>query len=328
LKKSEIKVFDWLLDGPWKLDGKLDPNFRDFVANDWLKRFGGDIHSKRADVLSHFKKDPANLPIRWEQYQSEYLNRYESTQILLLNGVEIKPEYQDRLIANQRAITQSLPPEFNPLAQPTAIAPQLPASSTPDLSLSKILELPQSEIAPSTSDLSLSKFSAILMADLENEGLSDYLSVVKASSSTTKDNKAQVVKIPHHGAWPVNGNELEILLELVEAELAILSVGSQNNYGHVRPELFKALITLQNKAIQNKKQLSFICTEVTRTCKSSPADCSAMKNKGLSSTEKCAGEITIIAEDSGKWTLKTETKHSDVVKDFNYAACTERANLI
>ena len=143
LKKSEIKVFDWLPDGPWKLDGKLDPNFRDFVANDWLKRFGGDIHSKRADVLSHFKKDPANLPIRWEQYQSEYLNRYESTQILLLNGVEIKPEYQDRLIANQRAITAQLPQELNPVLQPQAIAPQLPASSTPDLSLSKILELPQ-----------------------------------------------------------------------------------------------------------------------------------------------------------------------------------------
>ena len=149
LKKPEIKVFDWLPDGPWKLDGKLDPNFRDFVANDWLKRFGGDIHSKRADVLSHFKKDPANLPIRWEQYQSEYLNRYESTQILLSNGVEIKPEYQDRLIANQRAITQSLPPALNPLAQPIAIAlpepesaPQLPAS-TADLSLSKTPELPQ-----------------------------------------------------------------------------------------------------------------------------------------------------------------------------------------
>jgi beta-lactamase superfamily II metal-dependent hydrolase len=172
------------------------------------------------------------------------------------------------------------------------------------------------------------KFSAILMADLEKEGLSDYLSVVKSSNSAREDNKATIVKIPHHGAWPANGNELEILLEFMEAELAILSVGSQNNYGHVRPELFKALITLQNKAIQNKKQFRFICTEVTRTCKSSPSDCSKMDKKGLSSTEKCAGEITIIAEESGKWTYKTETKHSDVVKNFDYAACTERANLI
>jgi hypothetical protein len=170
LKKSEIKVFDWLPDGPWKLDGKLDPNFRDFVANDWLKRFGGDIHSKRADVLSHFKKDPANLSIRWEQYQSEYLNRYQSTQILLSNGVEIPEEYQDRLIDNQRAITAQLPQELNPVLQQSAIAPQLPASSTPDLSLSKILELPQSDIAPSTPDLSLSKISAVSQAVKTEDG--------------------------------------------------------------------------------------------------------------------------------------------------------------
>ena len=85
---------------------------------------------------------------------------------------------------------------------------------------------------------------------------------------------------------------------------------------------------MQKKAIQNKKQFSFICTEVTRTCKSSASDCSEMKSKGLPSTEKCAGEITIIAEESGKWTYKTETNHSDVVRGFDYAACTERTNLI
>ena len=53
-----------------------------------------------------------------------------------------------------------------------------------------------------------------------------------------------------------------------------------------------------------------------------------MKNKGLSSTKKCAGEITITAEDSGEWTHKTETNHPNIVKDFNYAACTEGADLI
>ena len=126
-KNVQQRSFNWLPEGPWNLEGKLDPNFRDFVANDWLKRFGGDIHSKRADVLAHFKKDPANLPIRWEQYQSEYLNRFENAQILLNNGVEIKPEYQDNLINNQRAITQSLPQELNPIASlPSATIEPLP----------------------------------------------------------------------------------------------------------------------------------------------------------------------------------------------------------
>jgi hypothetical protein len=119
-KSVQQRAFDWLPEGPWNLEGKLDPNFRDFVAHDWLKRFGGDIHSKQADVLAHFKKDPANLPIRWEQYQSEFLHRFENAQILIDNGVAIPETSQAKLIANQRAITQSLPQEMNPIA---SIAP-------------------------------------------------------------------------------------------------------------------------------------------------------------------------------------------------------------
>jgi beta-lactamase superfamily II metal-dependent hydrolase len=170
------------------------------------------------------------------------------------------------------------------------------------------------------------KFSAILMADLENEGLSDYLSVVQSSDSAREDNKATVAKIPHHGAWPKNGDELKILLEFIDPEIAILSVGSQNNYGHVKPELFDALTNLKNNS--SKRLSQFICTEVTRTCKSSASDCSAMDKKGLSSTEKCAGEITIIAEESGKWTYKTESQnHAQVVANLPYAACERQANL-
>ena len=204
LKNPEIKVFDWLPDGPWKIDGKLDPNFRDFVANDWLKRFGGDIHCKRADVLSHFKKDPANLPIRWEQYQSEYLNRYENTQILLSNGIEIKPEYQDRLIDNQRAITAQLPQELNPVLQPQAIAPQLPASSTPDLSLSKISAVPQ---AVKTEDGQT--FKVFRAADIEippeqakanREFLSDALKNVFGNTAK-KDTPATMSLLEQLNVW-------------------------------------------------------------------------------------------------------------------------------
>ena len=119
-KKVQQSAFDWLPDGPWSIGGKLDPNFRDWLAHAWVSQFGGDIHRRRADVLSHFKKDPANLPIRWEQYQSEFLNRFENAQILINNGVAIPETSQDKLMANQRAITQSLPQEMNPIA---SIAP-------------------------------------------------------------------------------------------------------------------------------------------------------------------------------------------------------------
>lgn len=136
-KNVRQRNFNWLPDGPWNIEDKLDPNFRDWLANNWLKQYGGDIHSKRADVLAHFKKDPANLPIRWEQYQGEYLNRFENAQILLNNGVEIKPEYQYKLINNQRAITQSLPCELNPCAQRALGIAALPSATAEPLPITR-----------------------------------------------------------------------------------------------------------------------------------------------------------------------------------------------
>ena len=166
------------------------------------------------------------------------------------------------------------------------------------------------------------KFAAMLLADLENDGLADYLSVVKGSASATKEAKANIVKIPHHGAYPKNGKELEELLVLIDAELAVLSVGSTNPYGHVEPELFKALIDLQQNGDRK-----FICTEVTRTCVHSASDRSTMGKLGLTLSKKCAGEITITAETSGKWKLKTEiTPHKTQVANFKYAACDGRGD--
>ena len=170
------------------------------------------------------------------------------------------------------------------------------------------------------------EFAAMLLADLEGEGLKDYLSVVKASSAAAKEAKANIVKIPHHGGFPSNGDDLRELLALINAELAVLSVGSTNQHGHVKPELFNALIELQNNSA--KRLTKFICTEVTRTCKYSTSVRAVMDKKGLSSPEKCAGEITIIAETSGVWELKVETAdHSSKVSSFSHPACIGRAEL-
>jgi hypothetical protein len=125
-RTSKNQGFDWLPQGPWNIEGKLDPNFRDWLAKNWLKRYGGDFHDKQADVLAHFKKDPANLPIRWEQYQKEFVHRVENTQMRLANGCQIPEDQQRNLITHQRAVTAVLPPEMNPVAvvEPT-IAPVL-----------------------------------------------------------------------------------------------------------------------------------------------------------------------------------------------------------
>jgi uncharacterized iron-regulated protein len=112
---------------------------------------------------------------------------------------------------------------------------------------------------------------------------------------------------------------LEALLSLIDGELAVLSVGSTNPYGHVEPELFKALIDLQQSC--DRRLTKFICTEVTRSCVHSAGDRLANRKSGLAKSQKCAGEITIIADISGKWDLKTETDHSSEIKNCQYAAC-------
>lgn len=168
-------------------------------------------------------------------------------------------------------------------------------------------------------------FSALLLADIEGAGLSEFLSFLKINTKHSKFT-ANVVKIPHHGAYPKNGDGLKELLALVNAEIAVLSVGGKNTYGHVEPELFKALTELQNNNAQRLKK--FICTEVTRTCIHSASDLAALDKKGLKKTEKCAGEITIVADISGTWKLKTETvDHPTKVASFTHAACDGRADL-
>ncbi|UAJ74595.1 hypothetical protein IQE94_18180 (plasmid) [Synechocystis sp. PCC 7339] len=158
-RTSKNQDFDWLPEGPWSIEGKLDPNFRDWLAKNWQKRYGGDFHDKQADVLAHFKKDPANLPIRWEQYQKEFVHRVENTQMRLANGCQIPEDQQQNLITHQRAVTAVLPPEMNPVAvvEPTIAPTLLPGveditrgletvEPVADLSPSKNLE--EAELAP------------------------------------------------------------------------------------------------------------------------------------------------------------------------------------
>ena len=64
-KSLQARFNSWIPEGVWNINGKLDPNFVDWLAKDWQKSFGGDFHRKRADVLRHFKKDPANIAIAW-----------------------------------------------------------------------------------------------------------------------------------------------------------------------------------------------------------------------------------------------------------------------
>ena len=115
-KTRQQRQFDWVADGPWLVDNKLDPHFVDWQARDWLKAYGGDLHKKRADVLRHFKKDAANLVIAWEQYRSEQHHRYSNAALRMQNGMKIEAEEQQQLLAHSRAITAVLPEEMSSVA--------------------------------------------------------------------------------------------------------------------------------------------------------------------------------------------------------------------
>ncbi len=159
-------------------------------------------------------------------------------------------------------------------------------------------------------------FAAVLMADLEGEGLRSLLDRTDRRGSASI--RCHVLKIPHHGAWPKNARELVALLEYADPEMAVLSVGSRNSYGHVRPELFRALSNLRDRP--GHRLSTFACTEVTRTCVLPVADHSP-GGHGLPTPRPCAGDIIVEAETDGRWSWPAEERHRETVGSVPMAAC-------
>jgi len=52
-----------------------------------------------------------------------------------------------------------------------------------------------------------------------------------------------------------------------------------------------------------------------------------MRKSGLDEKQLCAGEITIFAETSGQWQLKTQTVHEDIISTLTHPACKGKADL-
>ena len=69
----------WLPEGEWVVNGELDPEFRDWVATSWMTKFNNTIHEARRNVTSHFKNQPEQLPLYWDEYSSQKLKKESST---------------------------------------------------------------------------------------------------------------------------------------------------------------------------------------------------------------------------------------------------------
>lgn len=107
--KVQLKAWEWLPDGDWKVDHKLDPNFHDWLANKWMTQYNKtDFFSAKADVLAYFQKAPERLPIRWEQYQQETSARIVSLQDKHNRGLNLSRQEQQFIAkhSNQSPSTQ------------------------------------------------------------------------------------------------------------------------------------------------------------------------------------------------------------------------------
>lgn len=163
-------------------------------------------------------------------------------------------------------------------------------------------------------------FCMLLLGDLEREGIAELLDMHGSAAL-----KSHLVKIPHHGAWHINEEEFRELLNRIDPEIAILSVGSTNSHGHVHPNLFRELLDLKNST--DKSLQTFVCTEVTRTCFWSAIERRHKDREGLKAKRPCAGDIEIIFENDGSWTLNNSDVHQQVTQSVPRAACRGMAEL-
>lgn len=165
-------------------------------------------------------------------------------------------------------------------------------------------------------DIRYGAFSVFLMGDLECDGLE---TLYARTAQRRPGSRPQVVKIPHHGAWPRNSETLCRFLWEMDAEVAVPSVGSTNFYRHVRPELFDVLDRMRRAP--SRRLSRFLCTRMTRSCVLSAEACVARGDQGMETARKCAGFITITAEATGRYQVATETEHATTTSSLPYPAC-------
>ncbi len=105
LSRTQSINWQWLPEGVWNINGKLDPAFQEWLAKKWLAKYDdiADIYEAKANVLAYFHNNPQKLPIRWEEYQAQFIAKGENLKTRMEHGCQIKErekqEFCDRLSA-------------------------------------------------------------------------------------------------------------------------------------------------------------------------------------------------------------------------------------
>ena len=131
--------------------------------------------------------------------------------------------------------------------------------------------------------------AVLLTGDVQLTGISCMMHNMGQTSGALR---ADVLKFPHHGAWPVKYDGwaqfqsrrkrgLVDFLEAVDPAAVVLSVGRENAQGHVKREVFDAL----DRVRSSRGGISrILCTQLTDTCLNRGNGC------GLTA---CAGDIEV-----------------------------------
>lgn len=133
--------------------------------------------------------------------------------------------------------------------------------------------------------------SMLLAADIQLTGVSLLLDREPSEPLT-----ADVLKFPHHGAWPVEWpgiastqvppRTLEDFVRSVAPSAVIVSTGFANGYRHVRREVFDLLEKYHR---DTGRLTSLKCTQFTPTCSGD----SSLPQSGPLAASHCAGDVEV-----------------------------------
>ena len=88
-------------------------------------------------------------------------------------------------------------------------------------------------------------FSALYTGDLEGEGEQSFLEYQRKRENGQGKEKLTVLKVAHHGSKYSTPKEL---LEIIDPDIAVISAGEDNRYGHSYEELPERLEEFLNRA--------------------------------------------------------------------------------
>ncbi|MCC5636344.1 hypothetical protein LC593_10830 [Nostoc sp. CHAB 5844] len=106
-KPQEIE-WNWVPEGEWKIEGKLDANFVDWHARRWMQKYGAiDIHEARKNVRAYYRNDPRRLADDWQEYHEATLHKATNIALRQSNGINVPEQEKAAIVKHQAALRPS-----------------------------------------------------------------------------------------------------------------------------------------------------------------------------------------------------------------------------